>query len=62
LGDNEAWRAKVIDKAIGIRTKSNLWELGKFFYPHDACFDRNGDIFVAEWVVPGRVSKLVKVG
>jgi hypothetical protein len=62
LGDNEAWCAKVIDKAIGIRTKSNLLELGKFVHPHVACFDRNGYILVAEWVVIGRASKLVKVG
>jgi hypothetical protein len=62
LADNEAWRAKVLDKAIGMRTKHNLWEPGKFVHPYDACFDRNGDIFFAEWVVTGRVSKLVKVG
>lgn len=62
LGDDEAWRARVLDKEIGMRTKRNLWEPGKFVHPHDACFDANGDIFVAEWVVTGRVSKLVKVG
>ena len=62
LGDDEAWRVKVLDKEIGMRTKRNLWEPGKFVHPHDACFDGNGDIFVAEWVVTGRVSKLVKVG
>jgi|TARA_B110000495_G_C23036992_1_gene619689 DNA-binding beta-propeller fold protein YncE len=62
LGDDEGWRAKVLDKGIGMRTKRNLWEPGKFIHPHDACFDSNGDILVAEWVVTGRVSKLVKVG
>ena len=31
---------------------------GKFISPHDACFDREGNIFVAEWVPIGRVTKL----
>ena len=62
LGDDEAWRAKVLDKKTAMRTKRNLWEPGKFVHPHDACFDHDGNIFLAEWVVSGRVSKLVKVG
>ena len=31
---------------------------GKFIAPHDACFDHEGNIFVAEWVPIGRVTKL----
>lgn len=62
LGDDEAWRAKALDKSFALRTKRHLWEPGKFVHPHDACFDSEGNIFVAEWVVTGRVSKLVKVG
>jgi len=62
LGDDEAWRNKVLDKEIGVRTQRNLWQPGKFVHPHDACFDSKGDIFVVEWVVTGRVMKLVKVG
>lgn len=34
---------------------------GKFVCPHGACFDREGNIFVAEWVEIGRVSKLRRV-
>ena len=34
---------------------------GKFVTPHGACFDRKGNIFVAEWVEVGRVTKLRKV-
>lgn len=34
---------------------------GKFVCPHGACFDRKGNIFVAEWVEVGRVTKLRKV-
>ena len=31
---------------------------GKFIALHDACFDHEGNIFVAEWVPIGRVTKL----
>ena len=40
---------------------ANLWQPGKFVHPHDACFDADGNIFVAEWVVGGRVTKLRKL-
>jgi hypothetical protein len=35
---------------------------GKFIAPHSACFDREGNIFVVEWVEVGRVTKLKRVG
>ena len=31
---------------------------GEFIQPHGACFDRDGNIFVTEWVEVGRVTKL----
>lgn len=31
---------------------------GKFICPHGACFDKDGNIFVVEWVEVGRVTKL----
>jgi hypothetical protein len=34
---------------------------GKFVCPHGACFDHNGNIYVAEWVEVGRVSRLRRV-
>ncbi|HYP06142.1 MAG TPA: hypothetical protein VER03_07875 [Bryobacteraceae bacterium] len=34
---------------------------GQFICPHGACFDRNGNIFVVEWVEVGRVTKLRKL-
>ena len=34
---------------------------GEFICPHGACFDHDGNIFVAEWVEVGRVTKLRKV-
>ena len=60
LGDDEAWRARVLDKKESMRTSPDKWQAGKFVHPHDACFDKDGDIFVVEWVRGGRVTKLVK--
>lgn len=34
---------------------------GKFIAPHDACWDRAGNIYVVEWVPDGRVTKLRRV-
>lgn len=44
-----------------IRTDEGKWLPGKFVHPHDACFDADGNIYVAEWVATGRVSKLRRV-
>ncbi|GAA4421556.1 peptidase [Bremerella cremea] len=49
-------------KADGkIRNQPDNWLEGKFVHPHDACFGPEGDIFVAEWVATGRVSKLKRL-
>lgn len=45
----------------GLRSRPDQWVDGQFVHPHDACFAANGDIFVAEWVGTGRVTKLVRV-
>jgi hypothetical protein len=46
----------------GIRDKErNAFTPGKFVAPHGACFDAKGNIFVAEWVEVGRLSKLRRV-
>lgn len=37
------------------------FEPGKFITPHGAWFDHNGNIFVAEWVEIGRVTKLRRI-
>lgn len=50
-----------LDANFEIRRDAGRWEAGKFVHPHDACFDREGNILVAEWVATGRVSKLVRV-
>lgn len=60
LGDDEEWRKKVLTQ--GIRSKPKEWPAGKFIHPHDAAFDKDGNIFVVEWVSTGRVGFLKKVG
>ena len=61
LGDDEAWRKRVLDKSENMRASPEKWLPGRFVHPHDACFDSDGNIFVTEWVRGGRVTKLVKV-
>ncbi len=60
LGDDPAWRKVVLD-GFKVRADEKQWQPGKFVHPHDACFDRDGNIFVAEWVQTGRVTKLRKL-
>ena len=60
LGDDEGWR-KIALAGFKMRGQRAKWQPGKFVHPHDACFDKDGNIFVAEWVKTGRVTKLRKV-
>jgi hypothetical protein len=60
LGDDKEWRKKVLD-GFKMRSKPADWQAGKFIHPHDACFDKDGNIFVVEWVHTGRITKLRKV-
>jgi hypothetical protein len=48
-------------KKFKIRMDPKTWVPGKFVHPHDACFDKDGNIFVVEWVDTGRVTLLRKV-
>jgi hypothetical protein len=57
LGDDAEWRKKVLD-GFKVRGKPEEWQAGKFVHPHDACFDKDGNIFVVEWVHTGRISLL----
>ncbi len=59
LGDDAEWIAEV--KKLEVRLHPERCPAGKFIHPHDACFDAEGNIFVAEWVPAGRVTKLRKV-
>ena len=51
----------VVKKKTVNRGKTQTWKAGKFVHPHDACFGANGDIYVAEWVATGRVTKLKRL-
>jgi hypothetical protein len=63
LGEDPAWREQVIKDGNKLRReeKGEGWVAGKFLHPHDACFDSAGNIFVAEWVHTGRITKLRKL-
>jgi hypothetical protein len=63
LGEDPEWRAAVLKDGMKLRReeKGEGWVSGKFLHPHDACFDAAGNIFVAEWVNTGRITKLRKV-
>jgi hypothetical protein len=62
LGDDPGWREQVLAKSkVRMRNARGKWPAGKFVHPHDAAFDAAGNIFVAEWVDTGRVSKLRKL-
>jgi hypothetical protein len=65
LGDNEAvcdmpgWPNEPDAQGVPSRT-SRLVE-GKFNSPHGLAADRQGNLYVAEWLIGGRTTKLVKV-
>jgi DNA-binding beta-propeller fold protein YncE len=66
LGNDDEWRKKVTgslgkDKGPAVRTQPKQWAAGKFVHPHDAAFDKDGNIFVVEWVEGGRITFLKKV-
>ncbi len=61
LGFSEDWTTQVLDKKNKMRTNPALWVPGKFVHPHDASFDRYGNIFVTEWVDKGRITFLRRV-
>jgi len=69
LGKDNQVVARLGDDAQRIKNQGNqnirgnpqLWKPGLFVHPHDACFDRDGNIYVAEWVASGRVTKMTRV-
>ena len=60
LGHDAEWTKKVLD-GFKVRQKPEECPAGKFIHPHDACFDKEGNIFVVEWVQTGRVTLLKRV-
>ena len=61
LGYADEWTKKALADGFKMRKTPSMWENGRFVHPHDACFDKDGNIYVAEWVATGRVSFLKKV-
>jgi hypothetical protein len=63
LGEDPEWRAQVLKDGMKLRRSETAegWVSGKFLHPHDACFDPAGNIYVAEWVHTGRITKLRKL-
>jgi hypothetical protein len=61
LGYDPEWTEAVKADNFALRQTPEKCPAGKFLHPHDACFDRDGNIFVVEWVPTGRVSFLKKV-
>lgn len=59
LGDDSE-RIRADDK-FKIRSAPTEWKPGRFVHPHDACFDDRGNIYVAEWMATGRITKLTKI-
>lgn len=60
LGYDPQWTEQVL-AGFKMREQPERWENGKFVHPHDACFDRDGNIYVVEWVATGRITFLRKV-
>lgn len=59
LGYDQAWTDRVLAGGkLTMRGTPGEWQSGRFIHPHDACFDRDGNIYVVEWVPTGRVTRL----
>jgi hypothetical protein len=58
LGYDQAWTDEVLADRFKMRSDPKRWQPGRFIHPHDACYDRDGNIFVVEWVPTGRVTRL----
>ncbi|MCG3178667.1 MAG: hypothetical protein BIFFINMI_00995 [Phycisphaerae bacterium] len=56
LGTNEA----VCDIRGWPNHEAKLIQPGRFNSPHDAVADADGNIYVVEWIIGGRISKLVR--
>ena len=57
LGDNpDVWKIKGWPNLPHDQRKDGL-----FISPHAACFDKEGNVYVVEWISDGRVSKLRRV-
>ena len=58
VSDGEGWPNELSDEGVPVRT-SRL-ATGKFNSPHGIAVDEGGSIYVAEWLIGGRFTKLAK--
>jgi len=58
LGENES----VVEADAWPNVPGELIEPGKFNSPHDAAVDEAGNVYVVEWIVGGRITKLRRQG
>ena len=61
LGHDAEWEKQVMDRKKNVRGQRPSWKPGLFVHPHDVCFDPDGNLFVSEYVLGGRVTKLKKL-
>jgi hypothetical protein len=57
LGDNADGKLQATNQ-VG----KDLWRAGTFFAPHSVCADAAGNLYVMDWNLTGRLTKLVKTG
>jgi len=48
------------DKLATNQVGKELWQKDRFFAPHSVCADADGNLYVMDWNVHGRISKLVR--
>ncbi len=48
------------DKLATNQVAPDLWKKDRFFAPHSVCADADGNLYVMDWNVHGRISKLVR--
>lgn len=56
LGENDA-----VCGAEGFPNDRSLLQRGKFHTPHGVAADSSGNLYVVEWIIGGRITKLAKV-
>lgn len=49
------------DKRATNQVDPELWQKDRFFAPHSVCADDDGNLYVMDWNVHGRISKLQRV-
>ena len=59
VSKGEGWPNRL--DAHGIPTRTDRLESGRFNSPHGIAVDAEGDIYVTEWLIGGRTTKLARV-